>query len=121
MKTIFIIILISFIAFQAHAQNYGYQGQLTANPYAPNANKNPPVGNQFANDSNSPKLYDNQGNFHGNLNNNKFDPNSVSNPYGRYGNKFSPDSINNPYGAGNKFNNQAPSNKYGQGLAIYGQ
>ncbi len=34
----------------------------------------------------------------GNLNLNPYDPDSVSNPYGRYGSPYSPDSIHNPYG-----------------------
>jgi len=34
----------------------------------------------------------------GNLSTNQFDPNSTSNPYGKYGSKYSPDSINNEYG-----------------------
>lgn len=38
------------------------------------------------------------GKFLGNLNSNRFDPDSVANPFGRYGSRFSPDSINNPLG-----------------------
>jgi hypothetical protein len=38
------------------------------------------------------------GQYLGNLSANPYDPNSVANPYGRYGSRFSPDSINNPYG-----------------------
>jgi hypothetical protein len=34
----------------------------------------------------------------GTLSANPYDPNSVANPYGRFGSRFSPDSINNPYG-----------------------
>jgi len=54
-------------------------------------------GNDYRTDSNSPKIYDQDGNYRGNLNGNRYDPNSVSNPYGQYGSKYSPDSINNPY------------------------
>jgi hypothetical protein len=43
----------------------------------------------------------------GNLNGNQYDPDSTSNPYGRYGSKYSPDSINNPYG------------KYGSPYSLY--
>lgn len=50
----------------------------------------------FRNSTNSPKIYEN-GRYMGNLNGNQYDPNSVSNPYGRYGSPYSPDSINNPY------------------------
>ena len=67
----------------------------------------------------SPILVDPEsGKYLGNLNTNQYDPNSVSNPYGRYGSKYSPDSINNPYGqygsqyspnsARNPFASQAP-------------
>lgn len=53
------------------------------------------------------KIYDSQGNFKGNLNNNQYDPNSVANPYGQYGNPYNPKSINNPYNPSN------PNNPYG--------
>jgi hypothetical protein len=49
----------------------------------------------FANGSNSYRIYNSQGQFRGNLNTNQFDPNSVANPYGRYGNPYSPTSPNN--------------------------
>lgn len=51
----------------------------------------------FRRDRNSPIVIDQNGNFRGNLNGNPFDPNSISNPYGRYGSPYSPESINNPY------------------------
>lgn len=38
-----------------------------------------------------------QGKYLGTLSNNRYDPNSVSNPYGQYGSKYSPDSSNNLY------------------------
>jgi hypothetical protein len=63
----------------------------------------------YRNDYNSPKLYDQNGNYRGNLNGNQYDPNSISNPYGQYGSKYSPNSINNPY---SNINN---------GIYIYGQ
>ena len=51
--------------------------------------------------TNAPRLYDQQGNYHGKLSANPYDPDSTSNPYGCYGSPFSPDSINNPFGVGN--------------------
>ena len=45
-----------------------YSDKSANNPYATNA----------------PKLYDSQGNYRGRLNNNPYDPDSTSNPYGRY-------------------------------------
>jgi hypothetical protein len=50
----------------------------------------------FRNDYNSPKIYEN-GQYRGNLNNNQYDPNSISNEYGRFGNPYSSESIKNPY------------------------
>ncbi len=60
------------------------------------------------------KLYSNDGKFLGNVNNNPYDSNSISNPYGKYGSKYSADSINNPYGTyGNKYSNEYTPNPYG--------
>ena len=66
-----------------------YSNKLWTNPYATVA----------------PKLYDGQGNYRGKLSANPYDPDSTSNPNGRYGNQYSPDSINNPYAAGNFYSN----------------
>lgn len=61
-----------------------------------------------------PILVDPQtGKYLGNLSSNQFDPNSVSNPYGRYGSKFSPDSINNQFGRyGSPYSNSSVNNPY---------
>ena len=81
-------------------------------PYAPNGINNPysqagsPYSNTSANNpyaTNAPKIYDQQGNYHGRLSANPYDPDSTSNPYGRYGSPYSPDSVNNPYGAGSSY------------------
>ncbi|SEE29182.1 hypothetical protein SAMN05444161_5343 [Rhizobiales bacterium GAS191] len=81
-------------------------------PYAPNGLMNPysPYGSPYSNQSwtnpyatQAPRLYDQNGNFRGNLSANIYDPDSVSNPYGRYGSPYSADSPNNPYGAGNPY------------------
>jgi hypothetical protein len=65
--------------------------------------------------------YDQQGNYRGKLSANPYDPDSTSNPYGRYGSPFSPDSINNPYGAGSPYSPSSPTNLYGRGLRIEGR
>jgi hypothetical protein len=100
-----------------------YLGNLTANPYLPKAPPQPAntFKNPYGGSHDSPKLYDSQGNFRGNLNSNKYDPDSVANPYGRYGSKYSNDSINNPYGAGSRYNQDSPNNPYGNGLTIIGR
>ena len=82
MKTIMITVLFA-LAAEAQAWNqYGNEQRY---------------GNPYGNDSNSYRLCSPGGEFRGNVNDNRYDSNSISNPYGRYGNKYSPDSINNPY------------------------
>jgi hypothetical protein len=47
------------------------------------------------------------------LSSNKYDPLSVSNPYGEYGSKYSPTSINNPCGGyGSKYSPLSATNPY---------
>jgi hypothetical protein len=54
-----------------------------------------------------------QGQYLGNLSANPYDPNSVSNPNGRYGSRYSPDSINNPYGQwGSPYGPNSATNPY---------
>lgn len=49
----------------------------------------------------------------GNLNANKFDPNSVNNPFGQYGSPYSPNSVTNPYGPyGSPYSPLSPINPY---------
>ena len=55
--------------------------QVYVNPYSPNP----------------PRIYSSGGTYLGELSTNRYAPDSVSNPYGRYGSRYSPDSINNPY------------------------
>jgi hypothetical protein len=81
-------------------------------PYAPNGvnNSYSPYGSPYSNKSannpyatDAPKLYDQNGNYRGRLSTNRYDPDSTSNPNGRYGSRYSPDSINNPNGAGSPY------------------
>ena len=81
-------------------------------PYAPNGLMNPysQYGSPYSNNSwtnpyatNPPQIYDQNGNYRGDLSTNQYDPNSISNPYGQYGSPYSPNSLNNPYGAGNPY------------------
>jgi hypothetical protein len=74
----------------------------------------------FAYITNARLLFDQHG-LSGTLSTNPYDPDSMSNPYGRYGSPFSPDSIKNPYGAGNPYNPSSPTNPYGRGLQIEGR
>ena len=62
----------------------------------------------------SPQIYaGDTGKYLGNLNANEYDPNSVSNPYGRYGSPYSADSVNNPYGKyGSPYSPYSANNPY---------
>ncbi len=61
-----------------------YKSNGLMNPYSqygsPYSNKS--WNNPYATDA--PKLYDSNGNYRGRLSTNKYDPDSVSNPYGRW-------------------------------------
>lgn len=52
------------------------------------------------------------GEYLGTLSNNKYDPDSTSNPYGEHGSKYG-NTINNPYSQyGSKYSNDSPNNPY---------
>ena len=60
-----------------------------------------------------PTIVGEDGTYLGVLSSNKYDPNSVSNPYGKYGSKYSPTSINNPYNAyGSPYSPLSATNPY---------
>lgn len=67
---------------------YVRYGERYANPYAT-----------------PPKLYS-SGRYLGELSTDRYAPDSVSNPYGRYGSRYSPDSIHNPYGPYGRYRTQ---------------
>jgi hypothetical protein len=61
--------------------------------------------------SQSPILISPNGKYLGNLNDNPYDPNSVANPYGRYGSEYSLDSVNNPDSRyGSEYSLESPNN-----------
>ncbi|MBL7131323.1 MAG: hypothetical protein ISS45_07990 [Candidatus Omnitrophica bacterium] len=74
-----------------------YSAQSPNNPYA----------------TDTPKLYSQDGEYLGKVSSNTYDPDSISNPYGRYGSPYSPDSVNNPYGQyGSSYSSQSANNPY---------
>jgi len=86
-------------------------------PYKPDGLMNPysEYGSHYSNKSwtnpyatDAPKIFGEDGSYHGRLSTNPYEPDSTANPYGRYGSPYSPDSLNNPYGAGNPY----PTKKY---------
>jgi hypothetical protein len=117
-------------------------GNLSVNPFNPNSISNPyGAGNRYNSNSimnpygehgspyssrswrnpyatDTPKLFDREGNYRGKLSTNPYDPDSISNPFGRYGSQFSPDSVNNPFGAGSPYRHDSPNNPYGSGWKI---
>jgi hypothetical protein len=62
------------------------------------------------------------GKYLGKLNANRYDADSVSNPYGRYGSRYSTDSVNNPRGRyGSRYSTDSINNPYTTGgPVIYG-
>ena len=108
MRVVVLSALSMFLTFGAAAQDYG---RFSANPYTPNRVNPYKSGGS---------LYTDDGEYRGNANNNQFDPNSTSNPFGRYGSRFSSDSINNPYGAGSQYRSDSPNNRFGNGLKVCG-
>jgi hypothetical protein len=82
MRLILVFLLVASFGVEARCFNNG--GKVYCEP-------------DYRGDGNSPMIIDRDGNYRGNLNGNRYDPNSVSNPYGRYGSEYSSESINNPY------------------------
>ena len=59
------------------------------------------------------KLYADDGTYLGKVSSNQYDPESISNPYGKYGSKYSSTSINNPYSKyGSEYSSQSSNNEY---------
>ncbi len=82
-------------------------------PYDPRVSRYAPDGARNPYTIGGGRIYAEDGAYLGRLNANRYDPESVANPYGRYGSKYSPESINNPYGRyGSPYSNQSPANPY---------
>jgi hypothetical protein len=86
---------------------------------ASTATSNRSATNPYATDT--PRLYDQEDAYRGKLRTNPYDPDSVSNLYGRYGNPSFTDSLNNRFGAGNPYKSDSPTNPYGRGWRIEGK
>lgn len=62
------------------------------------------------------KLYASDGVYLGDLDLNKYNSNSIANPYGPYGSQYSANSIFNQYGEyGSKYSSKSPFNQYSAG------
>ena len=106
-----------------YPSGYSYEPStvITANPYAgvpiskydPRVNKYSTDGAYNRYTTGGGRIYAEDGTYLGKLNANKYDPESVANPYGQYGSKYSPTSINNPYSQyGSKYSSQSARNPY---------
>jgi len=56
--------------------------------------------------TNPPRLYSSDGTYLGELSQNRYRADSVSNPYSRFGSRYSPDSINNVHGPYGRYRTQ---------------
>lgn len=73
----------------------------------------PPLNVASAFGGQAPGIVAQDGTYLGKLSANRYDPDSVSNPYGRYGSRYSPTSINNPYSPyGSPYSPRSANNPY---------
>jgi len=92
-------------AGQNMQQQAAYQPQIYQPP--------PTVNVASAFRTQTPGIVAQDGTYLGKLSSNPYDPDSVSNPYGRYGSKYSPTSINNPYSTyGSPYSPRSANNPY---------
>lgn len=138
-KVLFIVLMLVVVLASKVAMAEDYLGNLSVNPFGSNSLSNPalnpllnnpysPYTNPYSNRSmnnpfatRAPRLHTPRGQYRGRLSVNPFAPDSISNPFGRYGNSLSPDSINNPLGAGSSFRPSSPNNLFGNGWMIIGE
>jgi hypothetical protein len=94
---------------------------ITANPYLgtplsqydPRVNQYSPNGAQNPYTTSGGKIYGSDGTYLGKLNANPYDPESVANPYGKYGSPYSPTSIKSPYSPyGSPYSPKSATNPY---------
>lgn len=97
--------------FGIHGSPYGAQSiqnpySRWGSPYGQHGVRNPYT-------MGGPRIVAEDGTYLGRLNANRYDPESVSNPYGRYGSRYSAESIHNPYGRyGSPYSAQSPNNRF---------
>lgn len=94
---------------------------ITSNPYLGtpvgqyDSRMNPysAIGAQNPYTTQGGRIYSQDGAYLGRLNSNRYDPESVANPYGRYGSPYSANSINNPFGRyGSPYSVESARNPY---------
>ena len=82
-------------------------------PYDPRVSRYSPDGATNPYTTGGGRIYAQDGTYLGRLNANRYDPESVANPYGQYGSRYSGTSINNPYSTyGSPYSALSPNNPY---------
>jgi hypothetical protein len=72
-----------------------------------------PIGSANTYTTSGGKLYGQDGQYLGRVNSNRYDPESISNPYGQYGSRYSSTSVNNPYSVyGSPYSSLSAKNPY---------
>jgi hypothetical protein len=93
-------------------------GTLSVNPYAQPKPVYPPsiryeLPKQVQRPNTVPEIVGRDGQYLGRLSGDRYDPQSVNNPYGQYGSRYSPTSINNPYSVyGSPYSPYSVNNPY---------
>lgn len=82
-------------------------------PYDPRVNAYSTQGAKNRYTTQGGKIIGSDGTYLGKLNANRYDPESVANPYGKYGSRYSSTSINNPYSQyGSPYSPKSAKNPY---------
>ena len=100
-----VILLVMVFAAPCFGQ-WGYSSYGTVSPRVRYDSSYNPYSLSSRYSANPPKLYSGDGTYLGELSENKYRMDSVSNPYSRFGSRYSPDSINNPYSPYGRYRTQ---------------
>jgi hypothetical protein len=122
MHRFIVVLVLAWILAPAPVRAQAYDPTyLTANPYlgqsvSPYDARVSPYSSQGAMNpytTGGGEIYAQDGTYLGRLNSNRYDPESVANPYGTYGSPYSSESINNPYSQyGSPYSSLSPNNPY---------
>jgi len=94
MRGLVIAIVLLFSAACHGQELFRYQLDTRPTPYTRYGARYYDYSNRYA--TSPPKIYSG-GMYLGELSPNRYAPDSVSNPYGKFGSRYSPTSVNNPY------------------------
>jgi hypothetical protein len=124
MRIAMLTIVLAVLTGPLSAQTIGQDGTATyytSNPYLgasvsatdPRVSPYSSYGAQNSYTMGGGPIYAKDGTYLGRLNANRYDSESVANPYGKYGSQYSSSSINNPYSTyGSPYSAQSATNPY---------